>query len=236
MLTLAAKIRQVTGKKTKALRKKGLLAAVAYGPKLKATSLEVDLKEFKKIYQTAGETSLITLKLPELKKEYPVLIHEIQKDPLLDEPIHVDFYQAPLTEEVEAEVPLVFEGEAEAVKELGGTLVKNISELKVKALPQNLPKEIKVSIKNLKTFEDKILIQDLKLPKEFKILKEPDEVIAWAAMPEKVEEELEKPTVPTQPVEGKVEEVEVAGKEEKAKEEGIKEKERKEKAKKTKGK
>ena len=221
MLTLSAKIRQDTGKKTKALRKKGLLAAVAYGPKLKATSLEVDLKEFKKIYQEAGESSLITLKLPELKKEYPVLIHEIQKDPLLGSPIHVDFYQASLTEEVEADVPLVFEGEAGAVKELGGTLVKNFSELKVKALPQDLPKDIKILIGSLKTFEDKILIQDLKLPKEIKILKEPGEVIAWVAPLEKVEEELEKP------VEEKVEEVEVAGKEEKVKEEEVKEEEKK---------
>ncbi|OGZ17868.1 MAG: hypothetical protein A2Z78_01450, partial [Candidatus Nealsonbacteria bacterium RBG_13_36_15] len=166
MLTLSARIRQITGGKTKILSKRGLLVAVVYGPKLKTTSLEVDLKEFKKIYQEAGESSLITLKLPEIKKEYPVLIHEIQKDPLSNEPIHIDFYQVSLTKEVEAEVPLIFEGEAEAVKGLGGTLVKNFSELKVKALPQNLPKEIKVSTENLKTFEDKILIKDLRLPKE----------------------------------------------------------------------
>lgn len=223
MPTLSAKIRQIAGKKTKILRKRGLLAAVAYGPKLKSVPLEVDLKEFRKTYQEAGESSLITLKLPELKKEYPVLIHEIQRDPLSGNPIHVDFYQAPLTEEVEAEVPLIFEGKAKAVKELGGTLVKNISELKVKALPQNLPKEIKVSIESLKIFEDKILIRDLKLPKEIKILKEPDEIIAWVAPPEKVEEELEKPVAappgePRQRREEKVEEVEKV-KEEKKEEE-----------------
>lgn len=213
MLILSAKIRQDTKKKVKALKEKGLLAAVVYGPKLKTLSLEVDFKEFKKIYKEAGESSLIKLRLPGLKKDYPVLIYEIQKDPVSDEPIHVDFYQTSLTKEVEADVPLVFEGEAKAVKELGGTLVRNISELRVKSLPQNLPKEIKVSIESLKTFEDKIIIQDLKLPKEIKILKEPDEVIVLVTPPEKVEEELEKP------VEEKVEEVKIAGKEEKAEEE-----------------
>lgn len=213
MLILLAKIRQDTKKKAKALKEKGLLAAVVYGPKLKALSLEVDFKEFKKIYKEAGESSLIELRLPGLKKEYSVLIYEIQKDPISDEPIHVDFYQTSLTKEVEAEVPLVFEGEAGAAKELGGTLVRNISELRVKSLPQNLPKEIKISIESLKTFEDKILIQDLKLPKEIKILKEPDEVIVLVTPPEKVEEELEKP------VEEKVEEVKIAGKGEKTEEE-----------------
>ena len=50
MLILSAKIRQDAGRKIKTLREKGLLAAVAYGPKLKAISLEVNLKEFKKIW------------------------------------------------------------------------------------------------------------------------------------------------------------------------------------------
>jgi large subunit ribosomal protein L25 len=216
MLAISAKVRKNTGKNTKALRKQGLLPAAVYGPKLKTLPLEVDSKEFKKIYQEAGESSLVKLQLPELKKEYPVLIHEIQKDPLSDDFLHIDFYQAPLTAEVEAKVPLVFQGTSPAVKELGGTLIKNLSELEIKALPQNLPKEIKISIENLKTFEDKILVQDLKLAKGIKILKDPSEIIASVIMPEKVEEELEKPP------EEKVEEVEVVekGKKERERTEG----------------
>jgi large subunit ribosomal protein L25 len=107
-----------------------------------------------------------------------------------------------LDEEITATVPLVFEGQALAVKDLGGTLVRNIHELEVKALPQNLPHEIKVDISKLKTFEDNILVKDLIIPKEVKILKTPDETIAFVSEPEKIEEELEKP------IEEKVEEVE----------------------------
>lgn len=209
MLTISAKIRRDDGEKTKTLRKKGLLPAVAYGPKLKAISLKVDFKDFKKVYRDAGESSLINLQLPEEKKEYPVLIHDIQHDPISGEPLHVDFYQVSLTEEVEAKVPLIFEGTSLAVKESGGTLIRNFSELEIKALPQNLPKEIQISIEKLKTFEDKILIKDLKLPKEIKVSKEPNEILAWVAPPEKVEEELEKPP------EEKIEEVEVIEKERK---------------------
>ena len=90
-------------------------------------------------------------------------------------------------------MPIVFENEAPAVKELGGTLVKEVQELEVKALPQNLPHEIKINVETLKTFEDEILIKDIKLSEDVKIIKEPNEIVAKVVPPEKVEEELEKP-------------------------------------------
>ena len=217
MLTLQAKIRKTLGKKVKTLRKRGVLPAVLYGPKLKeALLLELDERKFEKVYKEAGESSLITLVItkgedeakassPSLEaegKRFPVLIHEIQLAPLTGKPIHVDFYQPELKEEVEVLVPLVFEGIPPAVKDLGGTLVKNISEIRVKAKPQNLPHEIKIDIQSLKTFEDSILIKDLKLPEGVKISRNPEEIVAQVSPPEKVEEELVKP------IEEKVEEVE----------------------------
>jgi len=208
MFTLSVKSRNVFGKKLKTLREKGQIPAVLYGPKIKPISLEVDLKGFEKLYSEAGESSLISLKIENGKPavtasaQYLVLIHEVNRDPLTEKPIHVDFYQPRLEEEVEVTIPIIFEGEAKAVKESGGTLIKNISEIEVKSLPQNLPHEIKVSIEKLKTFEDSISIKDLIVPKDVKILKEPEEIVALVAPPEKVEEELEKP------VEEKVEEVE----------------------------
>jgi len=205
MLTLSVKIRKTFGRKVKLQREKGVIPAVLYGPKLKkAQSLELDEKIFNKIYQEAGESSLISLQVEGESKEIPVLIHEIQLDPLSDKIIHVDFYQVSLETEIVAKISLVFEGIAPAVKDLGGTLVKNISEVEVKALPQKLPKDIKVDVGNLKSFEDNVLIEDLELPEGVKILKEPKEIVAAVLPPEKVEEELQKP------VEEKVEEVEKA--------------------------
>jgi len=201
MLSLSVKIRKISGRKVNALRGKDILPAVLYGPKIKSLPLEVDLKEFEKVYKEAGESSLISLNVDKGEK-FLVLIHMVAKDPLTEKPIHVDFYQPRLEEEVEAMVPIIFEGEAPAVKELVGTLVKNISELKVKAKPQNLPKEIKVNIEKLKTFNDNILVKDLEIPKETKVLRDPQDIIALVSPPKKVEEELEKP------IEEKVEEVE----------------------------
>jgi len=202
MISLSAKIRKNLGKKVKILRKKDVLPVVLYGPKIKNLNLEIDAKEFEKVYKEAGESSLVSLNIEGQKQKFLVLIHDIQFDPLTGKPIHIDFYQPSLEEETEVTVPIIFEGEAPAVKELGGTLVKNIGDVEVKALPQNLPHEIKLNIDSLKTFEDNIKISDLKIPPGVKILKDSEEIVVSVSPPEKIEEELEKP------IEEKVEEVE----------------------------
>ncbi|MBI2626455.1 MAG: 50S ribosomal protein L25 [Candidatus Nealsonbacteria bacterium] len=209
MLTLSAKIRKEVGKKVKNLREKGILPAVLYGPKVKNQPLEVDLKEFEKIRKEAGENTLISLELQGVKEKYLVLIHEPVADPITGVPTHVDFYQPSLEEKIEANIPIVLEGEALAVKDFGGTLIKNISEVRVKAFPQNLPKEIVINIGNLNVLEDRILVKDLKVLEGVEILKGQNEIVVSVAAPEKVEEELAKP------VEEKVEEVKVVEKEKK---------------------
>jgi len=211
MLILSAKIRKIQGKKVKTLREKGVLPVVLYGPKIKNENLEVSLKDFEKILNEAGESTLISLETEGKKEKNLVLIHEIKFDPMSGKPTHADFYQPILTDEIQVKIPLIIEGEAPAVKNLGGTLVKNISEIEVRALPQHLPKEIKINVGGLETFEDKVLIKDLQLPEGVKILRSPEEIIARVAQPEKVEEELKKP------IEEKVEEVEKIEKEKKDK-------------------
>ena len=166
----------------------GMIKAVVYGPGVKNASIAIEEKEFIKVFRKAGESSLIELVID--KEKRPVLIHEIQKDPVSDLIIHIDFYQADLKEEVQVAVPLVFEGVALAEKELGGTLNKNMLELEVRALPTNLPQEIKVDISGLKTFEDHILVKDLLMPKDVAVLKNPDEIVASVLAPVKIEEEL----------------------------------------------
>jgi len=202
MLTLSAKIRKDLGKKAGKIRKNGMIPAVLYGPKIKPQPIEINLNQFKKVLKEAGESSLVSLQVDQ--KKYMVLIHAFDKDPLTSEIIHIDFYQPILTKEVEVAVPLAFEGEAPAVKDFGGTFIKEISEIAVKALPEKLPHEIKVNISSLKTFEDEILVKDLNFPEGVKILRDPDDIVALVTPPEKVEEELEKP------IEEKVEEVEKA--------------------------
>jgi len=190
MITLLANNRETLGKKNVELINQGRIPAVVYGQGLKNNLIDVDEKEFKKVLKEVGESSLVDLLIGKEKK--PVLVQEIQKDPVTGKVIHIDFFQPNLKEEVEVEIPLVFEGVALAEKDLGGTLNKNMLEISVKALPQDLPHEIKVNVESLKTFEDHILVKDLVLPKGVKVSKNPDEIVASVLAPQNIEEELSK--------------------------------------------
>ncbi len=191
MISLKAKQRKEED--LKKIRAEEKVPAVLYGPKIKNLNLGVNLKEFEKIYKEAGESSLISLDVSGQKEKFLVLIYDIQFDALSGKPTHIDFYQPNLKEQVEVSVPLILEGEALAVKDLGGTLVKNVSDIEVKAFPQDLPREIKVDISNLKTFEDNIAVKDLEISSKIEISKDPEEILITISAPEKVEEELEKP-------------------------------------------
>ncbi len=209
MIKLSAKIRKEMGRKTNALKESGRIPAVVYGHKIKNVMLDVDYKEFQKVYSKAGVNSLIEIDVDGEKEKKIVLVHDYQRDPISDKFIHIDFFETSAKEEVEVKIPIILEGTSLAVKDLGGTLIKNIAELHVKALPQNLPHEIRISIDGLKTFADHILVKDLPLPKDVKVLAKPEEIVVSVAQPAKVEEELAKE------IEEKVEDVEKVEKEKK---------------------
>jgi len=190
---------------------RGAVLAVLYGPKAKPLSLSVDKKEFEKVFNAAGESSLVTLELGEDKT--PILIREVQRHPLSGAPIHADFYQPRLDQKIKIMVPLVLKGEAPAQKDLEGTLIQNVHEVEVEALPQELPHEIMVSVAKLATFQDRILVKDLQVSSGVHILHAADAIVAQVVPAEKVEEELAKP------VEENVQDVKVVKEEKKEKEE-----------------
>ena len=168
----------------------GLVYAVVYGPDVKNENIQVPEREFLKVLKEAGENSLIELVIEGVKEKKPVLVKEVQKNPVSGKIIHIDFYQPDWKEAVEVAIPLVFEGVAPAEKDLGGTLNKNILEVLVRALPQNLPHEIKVDVSKLNTFQDHIFVKDLVVSKDVEILKDADEIVASVLEPQKIEEEL----------------------------------------------
>lgn len=208
---LEAEIRKEKGKKLNIFRKKGKIPAILYGNSIKPIPLFVDYSKFHRVFKKAGESAIIDLSFDNTIKK--VLIKEVQRHPVTDKYLHVDFYQIKLTEKIEARVPLKFIGEAPAVKEKGGVLVKNIDEVEVEALPQNLPKEILVDVSLLKEFSDVIKVKDLKVEKEVKILAKSEEIVATTTPP-RSEEELK---ALEEKVEEKVEEVAGVKKEEEAK-------------------
>ena len=185
-----------------------MLPAVLYGVGIDNLSLKVSEKEFERVYEEAGESSLIDLRVDD--KKYQVLIHDIAQDSVRDNFLHVDFYHPSSHKKVIVEVSLIFEGEEKVQKNLGGNLIKEIQAVEVKGLPQDLPKEIKVDITSLRDIGDKILIKDLKIPENIEVLNKPEEVVVVVTALEKFEEEIpvkeEKKPVEEKPTEEKVEE------------------------------
>jgi len=216
-LELKSEKRTLLGKKVKSLRRKGVIPAVVYGGKEGSVPIELGLKEFSKIFKTAGETTLIKLFVNDAVKN--VLIHDISRDPMTEEINHVDFYEVKMDEKITTKVPLVFIGDAPAVIDLGGVLVKAMQELEVRALPADLPHQIEIDISQLKTFDDNILVKDIKLPKNVEILENLETSVA-VVTPPRSEAELE---ALKGEVEEKIEEVKVEA-EEKAKERETEEK------------
>lgn len=214
MFKLTATKRDIFGKKTADLREAGEIPAIVYGNpsaqagKKETLAITLNFPEFKKVLSQAGESTIISLELE--GKSQDVLIHEVQSDPLSGLPIHVDFYIVNQDKELEVAVPLVFEGVSLAVKDLGGSLVKVLHELEIRALPKNLPHDIKVDVSSLTTLDSQILIKDLLLPTGVKSVLELDEVVA--AITEAGEEVLEE----TVPVDLSAIEVEKKGKQEEA--------------------
>ncbi|MFA6393390.1 MAG: 50S ribosomal protein L25 [Patescibacteria group bacterium] len=202
--------------KAKVIRKAGYLPAVLYGANLPTRMLKVLKSEFEKVYTQAGENTLLELSI-DSEKPVRVLIYDVQKEAIKDRLSHVDFFQVDMKKKVVTEIPLAFVGESKAVKEQGGSLIKNLDSIEIECLPDDLVHEIRVDISRMESLEDSLKISDIELPKGIKALAD-GEIIVASVVPPKVEEE------PIAPV--SVENVEVVGKgkEEKAEGEETKEK------------
>lgn len=202
MITLNTKTREIPSKTLKTVRKRGEIPAELYGKKQKNQHLFVDEVVLNKVIVAAGESSLINLAIDN-SQPIKVLIHDIQKDPVTDKVNHVDFYQVDMKRAITIKIPLVFIGESKAVKELEGTLVKNIDEIEINCLPDDLINQIEVDISTLKTFDDVIRIKDLNIPKAIKPESDLDNVVA-SVVPHYVEKEVTaKPETETAPEETK---------------------------------
>jgi len=166
--------------KLSAIREKGFVPGVYYGHKEAATPCVFPMIPFKKVWKEAGESTVVTLEMP--KGKVSALIHEVQVDPVKGQPIHVDFYALEKGQEVSVNIPLEFIGVSVAVKDLGGSLVKVLHEVEVKAQPENLPHNFVVDISSLDTLDSQILAESIVLPKGVTLVTHGTDVVAAIAV------------------------------------------------------
>jgi large subunit ribosomal protein L25 len=190
-LSLTVRPREVTGRHVHALRRAGQVPATVYGHLQPAISVQADAKEIDRIWQRAGRTHLIDLRI-DGQPVKRVIIREFQRNPRTGAPMHADFFAVNLREKLTADVPIVLTGDSPAVSDLKiGQLLQTLNTVKVECLPTDLPPQIHVDVSGLGAVDDSVTIADLTLPKGVTLVGvEPSEVIVKVA-PLRVREEVE---------------------------------------------
>lgn len=203
---LEARIREERGKElNKKLREEGLVPSIVYKKGEDALSLKIDRKNFLKALHTeAGENVIIKLHIDGVKKkkERTVIIKELQREPVKDNLLHVDFQEISLTETLKVKVPIAGKGESMGVKQDGGVLQHVLWEIEIECLPTDIPEKVEVDISNLK-IGDSIHVEEIQVPEGVKILDDPEAVVFSVEHPKEVEE------VVASPAEGELQEPEV---------------------------
>ncbi len=189
-MELVLEKREKFGKATNALRKTGMVPVELYGKGVQNLHLVAPLKEFKKIFKKAGESTLIDAVIGTAK--HPVMIYNVALHPVTDEVTSVDLFQVRMDQKIKIRVPLEFIGESLAIKDEHGILVKPMQELEVEALPSKIPHSIKVDISKIAHIGEVVNVGDLKLGDDIKILSDDTAVLATvtAQMTEEQEAKL----------------------------------------------
>jgi large subunit ribosomal protein L25 len=196
--TLTAASRTLLGRKVKLLRREGYIPGHVFGKKADSLNIQVKAADFGPLYAKVGETSLIDLKIDALKTALPVLVVSVQRNPLSNLPVHIDFHQVSLTEKVTANIPVEIVGSAPAVTDLGGVMLNALSEIEIEALPTDLPENIQVDVSQLLNFGDSIQIKDLIIDTaKITVLSGADETVVTIQEPAK-EEEPEAESMPAE--------------------------------------
>lgn len=195
-IEIEAKTREEVGKHLNQVRKLGLIPAVVYGKKLKSLAIAIDRKNFVKtiLESDSGMNAIIALKLEGKGKAISVLTHEVQRNNLTDEILHVDFRQIAMDEALKTKVPVELAGIPVGVKETGGVLVHGLREVEVECLPGNIPDKFEIDVTPLK-IGDSFHVSDLPKIAKVKVLTNPSDMIANCSPPTK--EEVVAAPVPT---------------------------------------
>ena len=190
-LALEAEPRSVKGKKVKGLRRLGLTPIHIYGRGIEPAALQADATALRKIVAQAGSNIPVTVK--EEGGSHFAFVREVQRHPLTEDILHVDFLQVPLTETIRSEVPVYLIGEAPAVRLMDGALNQALQSLQVESFPLDVPQFVEVDISSLEDFERSIHVSDLILGDKVTVLNDPEELVARVNAPSAAVEEVEAP-------------------------------------------
>ena len=190
-LTLEASPRSVTGKKVRALRRTGISPLHLYGKDTASLNLQADSSVLQRLVIQAGRNIPVSVSVEGTRDAHFAFIREVQRHPITEAILHVDFYQVPMAEVMRAQVPVYLVGEAPASRMLNGVLNQALSSIEVECLPLDVPQNIEVDVSDLADFEQAIYVSSINLGDSVTIITDPGELIARVNPPRvAVEEEV----------------------------------------------
>ena len=195
-LELEVSLRDGRGKSvTRKLRAQGKVPAVVYGSGIEPTPIVVESLGLAKVLR-GGVNALVDLKGAKAIEGKPVLVKEVQRDPLSRKVVHCDLYAVNLKARIDVEVPLHFVGIPRGVALDGGVLEPLLRTLEVSTMPLSIPESIEVDVSNL-GIGDAIHVRDLLLPPDVILKTDADVTVTHVVTPR-----LEEVAAPVAAVEG----------------------------------
>ena len=149
-MTITAERRSENGKEASIrVRNAGMIPAVFYGHGVETTPISIEPKSLSKaLSNPKGLNGFFNVTLDGSDVAQRVFVRELQRHPVSRNILHLDLVAPNPEKEVVATVPLSFSGRSIGVS-TGGRMRKPYREVKVRALPENIPGEIKVDVTNI---------------------------------------------------------------------------------------
>jgi large subunit ribosomal protein L25 len=180
-VTLTAEPGRAAGtRSSNRLRAGGRVPAVVYGQGTDAVAVSVDRKDLRAALHTeAGHNAVINLEVG--GDRLLTIVKSLQRHPVRNDVVHVDFIVVDRDQAVTVEVPVILAGEAVGVAREGGTVDQHLYTLAVQAKPGSIPNEITVDVSGL-AIGDVIRVGDLPLPAGAGTEVDPEETVVSAGL------------------------------------------------------
>ncbi len=163
------------------MRADGRIPGVVYAGGESSTMISLDTHEFTMAGRSSGSTQLFRFVSEESDINGKIaFVKEIQKEPMKNKLLHVDFLEVAEGQKIVIPVPVKLLGEPTAVKQGLAVLEQRAYSIDVECVPGKIPAGIEVEVGEL-TEGSAIHAGDLKLPDGVELQTTPDQTIAAVA-------------------------------------------------------
>jgi len=179
LVSLKSTVRETGRKAHRAtVRAAGSVPAVIYGSSREALAIAINEKTIEKLLHTEGGMHAVVQLDFENTPEHnsPALMKAVQRHPIKDKLLHVDFLRIRLDQRIQTQVAIVLTGRAKGVIE-GGIIDHQIREVDIECLALEVPEHIEVDITNLGLGES-VHVSDLAVAEGVVVLTDADLAIA----------------------------------------------------------